>query len=541
MGVFTVYGVLIAEDELLVRLGIQNSINWSKYDMQVVGSAQDGQIAWDIFQEKKPEIVITDLKMPVLDGMELISRIRGRGASTKIVILTCVEEFETARKAISLGVQNYIPKLTMSVGDIETVLDKLKGQLDKESDHEPAVPQVGEDIVKERLLKGFLFHELFTKEQFCENVKKYKLRLTQKALLLCIMEIDHSDRLKNPDQGQNSNENAVIPSITNIANNLLVSLPTGEVFYNDHGQYIIITNLGDGAAGIAAVKEICEKIGETVKMYFGFSVIFSCSGTYDDYAKLPQMYREATRTMGKKYYLGEAGFLDESMDIEKPYFQKIGETIERISTGKSMAIFRSEQYENIERALNAAVLSPDQVTHLLCQLLQWISYTMMTCFAMDLSETSAIYMHQLENCETLDDCITAINAFCNKLEDVLLSKDAFSYNISKAIRYIQSNYNNELTLGEVAKFVNMSPGYFSSAFKKETKHSFIEYLNLARVERAKKLLLGTEFKSYEIADKVGFSDNTYFCKVFKKVSGISPIEYREKQSDLSGEGSHEIS
>lgn len=532
------YGVLIAEDELLVRLGIQNSINWSKYDMQVVGSAQDGQIAWNIFQEKKPEIVITDLKMPVLGGMELITKIRSTGASTKIIILTCVEEFETARKAISLGVQNYILKLTMSVEDIEAVLEKLKIELDQVG-HDNENSQVGEDIVKERLLKGYLFHELFTKAQFSANIKKYKLRLTEERLILCIMEISNSHQLIS--QNQSGNEKAVIPSITNIASNLLAGLQSGETFYNDRGQYIIITNLGDGQAELTAFKDLCKKIGETVKMYFGVLVTFSCSSIYDDYTKLPEMYREATAVMEKKYYFGETGFLEESMDIEKPYFEKIGRVTELISTEKSMAIFRSKEYANIERALTAAVLPPDRVAHLLCQLLQWISYTMLTCFAVDLSETSAIYIHKLEISETLDACVTAVKAFCCKLEDALSLEDAFSYNISKAVRYIQSNYNSNLTLSEVAKLVNMSPGYFSSAFKKEIKHSFIEYLNMTRVERAKKLLCGTEFKSYEIADKVGFSDNTYFCKVFKKVSGISPIEYREKYYGMTEEGEHEIS
>ena len=111
------YRVLIAEDEVFVRLGLKMSVEWEKMDMRVIADAANGQQAWDIYEKEHPDIILTDIRMPVMDGMELIRRIRERDRETRIVILSCLEEFQLVREAISMGVSDYILKLTMTPED----------------------------------------------------------------------------------------------------------------------------------------------------------------------------------------------------------------------------------------------------------------------------------------------------------------------------------------------------------------------------------------------------------------------------------------
>lgn len=118
------YRVLIAEDEVFVRLGIKMSVEWEKMGMQVIADAANGQQAWDIYEKEHPDIILTDIKMPVMDGMALIRRIRERDKETRIVILSCLEEFQLVREAISMGVSDYILKLTMTPEDMEKILQK---------------------------------------------------------------------------------------------------------------------------------------------------------------------------------------------------------------------------------------------------------------------------------------------------------------------------------------------------------------------------------------------------------------------------------
>lgn len=112
------YKVMIVEDEMLVRVGLRSSVDWSKYGMEVAADLPDGQAAWDYYLKEKPDIVITDIRMPRMDGMELIGKIREADKETRIVVLSCLEEFDLARRAMSLGVSHYILKLTMTEAEI---------------------------------------------------------------------------------------------------------------------------------------------------------------------------------------------------------------------------------------------------------------------------------------------------------------------------------------------------------------------------------------------------------------------------------------
>jgi len=122
----SMYRVLIVEDEIIVRLGLKNSIKWADFNMEVVGDAANGEEGWNQYNLKQPDIVLTDIKMPVMDGIELISRIRENDQLTRIIILTCYGEFELAQKAIKFGVSNYILKMSMGLEEIEEVLKKYR-------------------------------------------------------------------------------------------------------------------------------------------------------------------------------------------------------------------------------------------------------------------------------------------------------------------------------------------------------------------------------------------------------------------------------
>ena len=153
------FDVLIAEDEMLVRIGLKNSIDWEKLNMRVIADVANGQDAMEVYEREKPDLIITDIKMPVMDGMELISKIREKDTKTKIVILTCYEEFDTVHKAINLGVSGYILKLKMTPSEMEAVLKKVQEELSledgKKAGLEEKNPSIG-SISKENLFKNFI-------------------------------------------------------------------------------------------------------------------------------------------------------------------------------------------------------------------------------------------------------------------------------------------------------------------------------------------------------------------------------------------------
>lgn len=128
------FTVLIVEDEVLVSISIKNMIDWAKLDMCVIGEAQNGKDAYELYQREKPNLVITDIKMPVMDGLQLISKIREKDKQTKIIILTCYDEFDLVHKALMLGVSDYILKLRITTKEIEPVLQKVHSEMQSEID-----------------------------------------------------------------------------------------------------------------------------------------------------------------------------------------------------------------------------------------------------------------------------------------------------------------------------------------------------------------------------------------------------------------------
>lgn len=137
-------------------------------------------------------------------------------------------------------------------------------------------------------------------------------------------------------------------------------------------------------------------------------------------------------------------------------------------------------------------------------------------------------LKSVDSCETLDELLEVYRDLLLELNNTLRKKKAVCPEIAKAIKFVEQNYHHDISVQQVAEYVNLSPNYLSSLFKKEMQVNFTEFLNEYRVEKARKLLLETYLKAYEIAEKVGFNDNTYFSRVFKKVTGSNPNEFRKQ-------------
>src|SRR5690606_30086065 len=177
------YKVIIVEDEMLVRMGLKNSVDWAKYHMSIEADLANGQAAWDYcMREGFPDLIITDIRMPVMDGMELIQQVRKHNKSTRIVVLSCLEEFELVRQAMALGVSNYILKLTMTEDEIATVLEAMRAELDAQgSSSTPAeqrkANQINMELIKEKYTKDFLFYGIYSAEEFEAFAIQSRLRL----------------------------------------------------------------------------------------------------------------------------------------------------------------------------------------------------------------------------------------------------------------------------------------------------------------------------------------------------------------------------
>ena len=526
------YSVILVEDEMLIRMGLRNSIDWNKYDMEVVADFTNGNTALEYYETHKPDIIITDLKMRVMDGMELIARIREKDSETRIIILTCLEEFELVRKALSMGVSDYMLKLTMSEEEIDKVLKKTRNEINKRNtnrsqrDHSMA----STDLERERYLKDFLFYNLYSTDEFMTFTKKNSLNLMPQHLVLCILDIDNYETFKS--RFEDKKGHLIRASMLNVLNEVLDNCKCGEAFYDEDAHYIILFSFEKITSAKLIHNElinILSKIRNAVNMCFNISLSIGISNEGNGYECLKRMYSEAHEALSNKFFIGPGVTCYTGIEADKvASAEKMAETLHSLVLYDIVGHDGLEEFNyKTEAFLKELPTSRDQFEIFFQGMVHWISAT--TCLALDDSVSIPIIANErLKKSATLDAMISTFTYFIENINKKGLVKRILSDDVTAAIEYLDSNFKSDIKLQNVADHVRLSPNYLGYLFKKELHVNITEYLTQLRVKKAKKLLKNTTMRSYEIADMTGFSDNAYFSKVFKKSTGSNPNEFRKQ-------------
>ncbi|WP_322922458.1 response regulator [Paenibacillus campi] len=533
------YNVMIVEDEMLVRIGLKNSVDWSRFGMQVIADLPDGQSALEAYDKDKPDVIITDIRMPRMDGMELISRIREQDRQTRIIVLSCLEEFELARRAMSLGVSGYILKLTMTEDEIATTLNSVRHELDEQRQERTvvstadsaAVPSASLELVKEKVLKDFLLYGIYSAGEFEQFVRQSGLRLAPARLAVCVVELDQYARLR--DKFRDEHGHLIKMTILNMLDEMTTSFERGEGFYMNRTHYLLILSFEDMHSEQQIRQQlrlIARQVQAAVYGCFGGSVSVGISKIDSAYKNLSSLYHEAQQALRHKLLTG-GGLLhepDERLDLV-PLERALEQLRDHSPVKALLSLLKQERYSDYIRLLSERLHEdPATMQPLLFQFVQWISTSL---YEQHQNEKLLLLdiTAELERCDTLPDMLAQVHNYFVRVAEYAHSLLHMSHEIARAIQYIKHNYAQNISLQQVAEHVSLSFGYLSNLFKKELQITFVDYLNRYRIERAKELLIGTNMKSYDIAVQVGFSpEYTYFSKVFKKVTGLNPNEYRRQ-------------
>ena len=522
------YQVLIVEDEMLVRLGLRNSVNWGAYHMSVCADVSDGKTALNIFRSLHPDIVITDLRMPIMDGMELIRQVRKDSKQTRIVILTCLEEFGLVRKAISLGVSDYIPKLSMTTKDIETILCKLEKELDvfqkKQTDTVPGVTE--NEAAKEHMLKGYLFYNMYSDTELDSFLQKHQMHLSPEDLQLCILEIDHFPKLQT--RYRDLKGGLIKISILNVLNELMHTSHAGEVFFDDDRHYVLLLNpyrLSGTSSVSARIEKFLADIRGILRMYFDLSVTFGISSMGHSYQSLKELYPEASTSLKNKFWGGGGKIYLAGTIVPSRVPQEA--VLHALDAPEVKGLIDVEKTtQQVKKFFSAPSYSENSVKAVLRSLAGQIRYRVGLSMPTGFNTTGTEFERTAAESETLEELCAALCKYAQTAESILAGQRDCSKEITLAVQYLNHHFNRDVTLGELAAHVGLSTNYLSNLFKKEVGQNFVEYLSKIRMETAKRLLTESSLKIYEIAQQVGFTEEGYFSKVFKKTVGLSPNEYR---------------
>lgn len=508
-------------------MGLKNSINWDKFGMQVVADAADGKTAYELYEKLKPDLIVTDLNMPIMSGMDLISRIRERDKTIKIIILTCLEEFELARKAVSLGVTDYIVKHMMTESTIEEILAGIQRELSAGRAYKSAyeINGVNAGIIQEKRIKDLILYDRRTEDAIATVSEKLHTA-NDTEIMLFIMQISHYDRIKSP---------IVRDSILNMLNDVFSYCRNGGFAFEDDGKFVAVFGAAQNAGARAAQNDallMLNEIDSSLKGLFNTTASFGLSLPECDFGSLHGMYLHAARALEDRFF-GGAGVYGYSAPFDRGVAirEKTEEMLKSCGNPANHLVGLYAEYFARIRSIAACFgKSAQEYREAFCGLIQWVTSTARIPGdgneRITVSAVSAI--ESVRQSETLDEILRSMYVFFTQFSTVIRKKQITSKEVKQAVDVIESGYGSDLSLQQVADSVGLSPNYLSGLFKKEVNANFTEYLTEVRIERAKELLLDTYLKTYEIAESVGYRENAYFCKTFKKVTGKTPGDFRRQ-------------
>ena len=282
------FRVILAEDEPLVRMGIKSMVNWEDLDMRVVAECSDGEEAWKAYEEHHPDLIITDLKMPVMDGMELIRNIRATDSRVRILVLTCIEDFDYARQAIEYDVSNYILKLSCTVEKFTGILSRIREELMAVSRTEDRSKDMDFLPLRESMFFDYVCGRRLDCESYIRGIRETFMPIPQGRISMTIMRLMEYHRFLKDDQSGRALRN-MVKELVELA---LKKTCVWECYCGHPGEYVLLFRCESDADTLARDNGLL-RISDLVDEYLNLDIRFSPENTGVGYEELPQLYATA--------------------------------------------------------------------------------------------------------------------------------------------------------------------------------------------------------------------------------------------------------
>ncbi|MEH7332383.1 response regulator transcription factor [Neobacillus drentensis] len=499
---------LIVDDEMLIRQGIKHYIDWEQEGFLIVGEASNGQEALELIESTNPHIIITDIVMPIMDGEELTRIVKEQYPQIEIIILSSFGEFDYVRSTFQNGVVDYIlkPKL-----DAQNLLKALKTA----SSRIPAFQKVARNT-DARLYLGQIIHKL---------VSGYEASYDMNSVLnsfpysqYCLLGVDLKT-LRNDIQTKL--EEAIPHYIDQAAH---------YSFQFDQNIHVLLLNVNK------------ENMDRVISLACSFaeanpSISLVLSEEFIELSQIGTIYKESLlKLINYRFYFPHKQFLTKRDLPELPVKQ------ESFNLDWFTEEFKRKNFDEAFRYLleHVGLLSKSYTTEVyeykaffgniifnITILLSNMEYNVK-----ELENARYSYFKSIEDASNADETAALLNQFIEEAKACIFSSQTQpdNLNMKKIMEYIRTHYAEPITLKDVAKQFHFNPSYLSNYFSTHNNEGFIEYLNKIRIEEAAKLLIQGTVSISEISGMVGYSDHSYFCKVFKKIKGVSPSQYKRKQT-----------
>ena len=534
--------VFLVEDEIVMREGIKNNIDWEKEGFEFAGEASDGELAYPLIQKEKPDILIADIKMPFMDGLELSRLVRQELPDIKVIILSGYDEFEYAKEAISIGITDYLVKPIAGAKLLEAV--KKVGKIIEEEQQQRLFLKTFE---KERLedihlAKQKIFRSLASGKkpvsELLKDAREAGVDLAANRYNIVLLQIFEEGETVGYSEKQNAAAQDIEEMTEHMPGVLMVELGI-------EGWAFIIKETDTERSLEQILPDFVEKLQEIIRGYEGIEYFGGVGRAVCRLSELNRCFEEANRAFSYRYLINRNQIIYSEEEANGSF---AGGRLK----ASSLNVINMDR-EIVERFLKTGLKS--EVRHFIDEYFESVgesgirSFLLRQYVTMDMFFTTVAMLRQIgydsedlmERCgdfQAMTSVFSSVEQTKSYLQGVFeaaldlrdtVSQKKYSSLLKNARTYIEQNYDNEeISLNTVAASVNLSPNHFSTIFNQETGQTFIEFLTHVRMEKAKELLRGTSMRMSEIAYTVGYKDAHYFSYLFKKTQECTPREFRSQ-------------
>lgn len=520
--------VIIVDDDFIVRTYLKQMIDWEKEGFLLLNDAKNGKEALDICLKEKPDIVITDMSMPVMDGMGLIKALQEHNMAVNILVLSCHDDFSYVKEAMQLGIDDYLLKNDLTPESLLTVLHKIKPKQIVKVEEEQVSTEELIAMGKRKLQNDFFrsFSNMQLKDDKVLRELAQKANINSKFTMANAILIEISkwqDRLNVLEHGDLVNfYQAFKEMCQNICNNQENTGIKVDVYVFQAETYskywgILLDFIGTNS--LANINKYLGLVADKVNLfsmrYFNLHTRCYLTTTQQDLASLKQHYHKLYTFIPYSFYtdkqiINEVDIFELNTAIQETTNKLLAELVQAMNKDEDVFM------QNMQDFL-AELEAKRYVITCLKQLVIKLELELSSKFNLDWQR------------------ITDFKSFKELLQKhlVIIHEDLKAKNIEhpairNALVWIEKHYKEAISQQMVADFVHLNPAYFSTLFKKSMGVNFSDYLINYRLSKVKNRLASDSNKIKTIAQEEGFTDYQYFCKLFKRITGFSPSEYRSE-------------
>lgn len=525
MGV-NMYTVMIADDEPIVRKAMLSLTNWAELDCEVIYTAVNGTDVLENINRLSPDILITDIKMPGADGIEIAKYIMEQKLPIQVIILTAYADFSFAQAALKYNVIDYVTKTGAFEGIVQSI-EKAKKMITENKGNRI---ETGKDSISHTLLKSVFDGSLYLASEIKSRLEKIQIVLQHYRVLYFYLQLEKSI------------DDERLTKIQYALNNFFCMVFGEEMLQSvsiSRNRMALLLN-SDTILQEEDIAKKCEQSVDMMDNFMKMNVYVGISNSFTEICDLKNAYDQGESIFENHFldHLPKIVFFDQTEEIKNGFDEEIellrkdiglqvkkGNAAEALQSFRECLHIQDKQRFSANAVINVGVVIVNTCEHILGE------YGNKLC---EITEFPNNITKKIYSCHLQTEYQAIIETIIQKTSEFIWnSLNKKSSLVMECESYIEAHYFENITVGEIANAIGTSGSYLSRIFKEHTGNTIINTLNLAKLQKAEEYLSNTDMKIYEIADALGFENITYFYHFFKKHTGLSPKGYQTIHSGKS--------